>query len=134
MNRIVEIPDDLPAEWPDHWSGSTRMDCGAQGSFFTTLNVSGHPSAIHVSNFRRIVGRWGDVWPIICRTLTETFGCKLTIRCPGAVLDLNLPHTLIDDGAAWSAAVRFYKMPGAWTVAFTGWEVKHESSGYGYNG
>ena len=137
MNRIVEIPSDLPADWPRQWEGTTRIDCGSQGSLLTTLSISGHPGAVHVSNFSRIIGRWQYIWPTICKTLTEKFDCRPPIGFPGTVLELRLPdgpidNAPLDDGSDWSVTLRFHKIPGAWTVSFNCWDLNLESSGYDY--
>src|SRR5687768_361371 len=133
MNRIVELPKDLPASWPTHWTGSTRIDCGAQGNRLLTLYVGSHPNATHVTNFRSIVGRWQEIWPRIYEMLTTTFECP-AIQSPGDVLEMTLPNTPIERGAEWYVNVRLYNDTGAWTVWFKGWEVNLGSSGYGYNG
>jgi len=114
MNHVFEIPNDLPAEWPSSWSGSTRIDCGSHGGFFTTLYTRSHPSADNIANFRDILSCWDEVWPKICTTVSVTFKCPHTIHCPGAVMDMWLPDTPISHGAKWNILLHFHKIPVRW--------------------
>jgi hypothetical protein len=56
MNRIVEIPADFPADWPE--SGPVRpASIAARRELLNHGLLAGCPNAIHVSNFRQILGR-----------------------------------------------------------------------------
>jgi hypothetical protein len=132
MNQTIEIPNDPPESWPKGWTGSTRIDCGAQGSRVLTLYVSGHPNAIHVKNYDQIVARWPELWPKIYERLTTTLESP-PISSPGDVLEMRLPSAPIELGPEWSISVRFYNRPGAWMVWFEGWKVNTRLPGYGYN-
>ena len=124
-HQTVEIPDDLPADWPKYWgdSSTTYLECGSEGRFHTTIHTSSHPASVHIANFRAISERWAKLWPAIRTTVADTLHCPHIIRCPGAVLHLSVPDARINGGVKWEATLRFHNEPGSWTTVFSGWSL-----------
>ena len=131
MSDYIEIPDELPEGWPTDWSGNTVINCGEHGSFCLEVGTEGHPSRVHIDNYREILRRWPELWPQVHAVLSDMLASweyDYPIRNPGASLDMRLPPEPITEGVQWGVGAKFYHGKGQWDVVFDGWTVVPDES------
>jgi len=70
MSEYIEIPDELPESWPTEWKGNTTIKCGDRGYQLKIL-TQGHPSRVHLENYKEILHRWDGLWPQAFKIITQ---------------------------------------------------------------
>jgi hypothetical protein len=129
MSDYLAMPDQLPDGWPDSWSGNTVIDCGEHGRFCLEIGTDGHPSRVHIENYKEILRRWPQLWPqvdAVVSEMLESYNRDYMLRSPGASLYMRLPAEPITEGVEWGVGVKFTYGKGTWHVAFFGWEATGE--------
>jgi hypothetical protein len=133
MSDYIEIPDEFPEGWPNTWSGNTTINCGEQGSYFhLEIVTDGHPSRIHIDNYKEIMRRWPQLWPQVHAILSDmltAYKCDHVISHPNVSFDMRIPAEPIGDGVTWNVGAEFQNGQGVqWEVGFCGWTAFQDLS------
>ena len=114
----------MSASWPSKWQGTTKLDCGQDGSFVAVVSTEGQPSAAHLQNFEAIMSRWQVIWPECRQIITDmirSYGRAAPDWRNVKSVHIDLSKNPIHEDAEWSVGIVFSGGDTLWALPYEGW-------------